>query len=137
VSVHQYYTIFQLSPLCRYQPYDKNAHRPLEFLVTAPSGLAAAILNCHQRGIALDSSWRHKNQNVAPLSLLTTVDESNKMVPGKLSSLMSRPYLTSDCSVFLVLAAITSDVRASTLVDVLEQTKQAVEKVAAKFKGKL
>ena len=34
-------------------------------------------------GIALDSSWRHKNEHVAPLTFLVTLDSHMKMIPGE------------------------------------------------------
>lgn len=52
------------------------------FICTAPSALEAAIM-WSENGIAMDSSWRHKNENVAPLTFITTLDQYNKMIPGK------------------------------------------------------
>lgn len=53
------------------------------FVATAPWALDAAILWAEHGGIFLDSSWRHKNENVAPLTFLVTVDDKNKMIPSK------------------------------------------------------
>lgn len=54
----------------------------LMFVCTAPSALESAIM-WKQNGIAMDSSWRHKNENVAPLTFIVTLDDHNKMIPSK------------------------------------------------------
>ncbi|KAF8293057.1 hypothetical protein DL93DRAFT_2174074 [Clavulina sp. PMI_390] len=63
------------------QDYDPEENQPLMFICTAPSALQAGIMWGDKNGIAIDSSWRHKNENVAPLTFMTTVDDSNRMIP--------------------------------------------------------
>lgn len=47
-----------------------------------------SIMNAPDRGLAVDSSHRNKNENRAPVTLVTTVDESGHMVPGQSISLV-------------------------------------------------
>lgn len=65
-----------------YQEYDEEEEEPLIFICTAPSALEAAIM-WQANGIALDSSWRHKNEHVAPLTFLVTLDSQMKMIPSE------------------------------------------------------
>jgi len=67
----------------RYQPYDETEEQPLFFVVASQESLHAAIMWSSYGGVCLDSSWRHKNENVAPLTFLVTVDTNHKMVPSK------------------------------------------------------
>jgi hypothetical protein len=71
-----------------YQPHDPNAHTPTELLCAASDAysLDSLILHSYERGVGLDSSWRHLNDNFAPLTLITTVTERSRMVPGRSSS---------------------------------------------------
>lgn len=41
------------------------------------------MLYGRNNGIAIDSSWRHKNENRAPLTLMVTVDNQEHMLPGE------------------------------------------------------
>lgn len=65
-----------------YQGYDEERQEPLIFICTAPSAMNAAIM-WQANGIALDSSWRHKNEHVAPLTFLVTLDNQMKMIPSE------------------------------------------------------
>jgi hypothetical protein len=49
----------------------------------------SAILHCAKRGLGFDSSHRHKNENFAPVTLLTTVDDYGHMVPGMSTNMSS------------------------------------------------
>lgn len=69
----------------RYQPYDELEEQPLLFIVASQESLNAAIMWSYYGGVCLDSSWRHKNENVAPLTFLVTVDTNNKMIPSEYS----------------------------------------------------
>lgn len=40
-----------------------------------------AILNTRRRGVGFDSSHRNKNENFAPVTLLTTTNEFGRMLP--------------------------------------------------------
>ena len=53
------------------------------FIVASQESLNAAIMWASYGGICLDSSWRHKNENVTPLTFLVTVDTNNKMIPSE------------------------------------------------------
>ena len=46
------------------------------------SALHNAIMHSGERGLGLDSSWRHKNEDRCPLTALVTVDEKHHMLPG-------------------------------------------------------
>ena len=54
----------------------------LKFTVTEDSGLDAVILNGVEHGAALDSSHRNKNENVAPVTFITTTNANYCMEPG-------------------------------------------------------
>lgn len=62
-------------------------HKPLNdaqaFLagIASTNAIDSAILNIHN-GIALDSSWRRLNHNGCPLTLVTTTNERQRMVPS-------------------------------------------------------
>ena len=49
----------------------------------------SAILHTGVRGVGFDSSHRNKNENFAPVTLLTTVDDLGHMVPSKLCVMCS------------------------------------------------
>jgi hypothetical protein len=63
----------------RYQDFDEDEDLPLLFICSSPASLQAAIMWYHN---AIDSPWRHKNENVAPLTFITTLDDYNKMISG-------------------------------------------------------
>jgi hypothetical protein len=85
-------------------------------------------------GICLDSSWRHKNENVAPLTFLVTVDSNNKMIPGKFTISYTKSHNSRLHPP--VSAMISSNVQESTLQTFLEVTKSAVESQAHAIQGK-
>jgi hypothetical protein len=53
-------------------------------LMASDSAIECALSHSSERGIALDSSWRHLNQNGCPLTLVTVVDGNEHMQPDKL-----------------------------------------------------
>ncbi len=44
--------------------------------------LDSLIMYALKNGIGLDSCWRHKNENRAPMTMIITVDDHNHFVPG-------------------------------------------------------
>ncbi|THU80695.1 hypothetical protein K435DRAFT_939190 [Dendrothele bispora CBS 962.96] len=65
------------------------------------------LLYGYVNGVGLDSSYRNKNENRAPITFLTTVDKYRRMLPG--------------------------DVKAETLVKFLEEVKHLVEAMASQI----
>ena len=65
------------------------SHEPLSdgcsFKAAVTDGYAidGAILYSLENGIAMDSSWRHLNQNKCPVTLVTTVNSHHRMVPSE------------------------------------------------------
>jgi hypothetical protein len=59
-----------------------------------PSKFATGIKSVHAlqsillwafiNGTGLDSCWRHKNENRAPVTFITTIDQNNRILPGML-----------------------------------------------------
>ncbi|EIW66398.1 hypothetical protein TREMEDRAFT_65685 [Tremella mesenterica DSM 1558] len=50
-------------------------------VISPKHALQTAIRHAHERGLAMDSSWRNKNAIRCPVTFLTTVNEHNHMVP--------------------------------------------------------
>nr|GAT45044.1 predicted protein [Mycena chlorophos] len=100
---------------------DKIFHyTPANETTTPPSGFATGIktdhslqsllLWGHQNGIGLDSCWRNKNENRAPVTFVTTIDHNRRMLPGPVY--------------------ISANITAETLKSFLRQVKQLVELMA-------
>jgi hypothetical protein len=70
-----------------YSPYAPDSEKPTKLCVavTDTFSLDSAIKNSLDLGCGLDSSYRHKCENFAPLTLVTTLNEQNHMVPGMCS----------------------------------------------------
>ena len=69
-----------------YTPHDFEQNDALsEFTVGLSDdfSLDTLILNGGERGWALDSSWRNKNENRAAVTFLIGVDENMHAMPGK------------------------------------------------------
>jgi hypothetical protein len=68
----------------RYSPHNPQGVPPTELQCagTDSFSLESILLHSYERGVGLDSSWRHLNENFAPLTLITTVTERSRMVPG-------------------------------------------------------
>jgi hypothetical protein len=65
---------------------------PSKFAIGIKSihALQSLLLWAFINGIGLDSCWRHKNENRAPVTFITTIDQNNRMLPGIRYSL---PYI--------------------------------------------
>ncbi|KAJ7121118.1 hypothetical protein C8R44DRAFT_736802 [Mycena epipterygia] len=95
-------------------------YRPVDMSTNPPSRFATGIKSVHAvqsillwafvNGIGLDSCWRHKNENRAPVTFITTIDQNNRMLPGPV-------YLSAN-------------VTAETLETFLREVKDLVESMA-------
>jgi hypothetical protein len=47
-----------------------------------PYGTQSMLLWAGKHGIGHDATYRHMNENRAPLTIMITVDGENRMVPG-------------------------------------------------------
>ncbi|TFK84165.1 hypothetical protein K466DRAFT_497090 [Polyporus arcularius HHB13444] len=68
-----------------YVPHDNDlpdALSPFMVAITDEFSMDSLILHGSERGWALDSSWRNKNENRAAVTLLIAVDEQYHAVPG-------------------------------------------------------
>lgn len=76
--------------VCSYTPHAPKANPPtkLAFASSDSFSLDSAILHTRKHGAGLDSSWRHKNENYAPLTLFITVNKLGRMVPSEFKSHM-------------------------------------------------
>lgn len=59
----------------------------LRWAATDQSALLAGVRFSQTRGIGLDSSWRNKNENCAPMTIIVTTNEESHLLPGKLAIL--------------------------------------------------
>lgn len=69
-----------------YTPFDpKEPHAQSSFscAFTDDFSLESLILHSRTNGCAMDSSYRNKNENRAPMTLLITVNAHQHMLPGK------------------------------------------------------
>ncbi|KAJ7270794.1 hypothetical protein C8J57DRAFT_292398 [Mycena rebaudengoi] len=90
------------------------AHDPPRNFATGihnPFGTQVMILHGSKNGIGHDSTYRHMNENRAPLTIMITVDELGRMVPG--------------------FAYLSGDLTTETQITFLQETKALVEKMAA------
>jgi hypothetical protein len=82
--------------LCSFQPYrakTENSQRSeLQCVAADEFSLDSAILHSLERGVGLDSTWRHICQNFTPLTLVNTATEYNRMVPGEESLKWAHVY---------------------------------------------
>jgi len=67
-----------------YTPPDYDTNPPSKFAtgIQHPFALQVLLRYSRQNGVGLDSSYRHKNENRAPVTFLTTIDENSHMLPG-------------------------------------------------------
>jgi hypothetical protein len=65
---------------------------PSKFAIGIKSihALQSHLLWAFINGIGLDSCWRHNNENRAPVTFITRIDQNNRMLPGNRYSL---PYI--------------------------------------------
>jgi hypothetical protein len=90
-----------------------------------------------ENGIALDSSWRHKNEHVAPLTFLVTLDSHMKMIPSKCDYIGNSSWLAKFKCKFTVAAMISSNIQEMTLTRFLQKVKVAVTDHAQLICGKV
>ena len=69
-----------------YCPVNMETDPPSNFAtgIQHPFAVQAILRWSLQNGVGLDSSYRHKNENRAPVTFLTTIDQNSHMVPGKI-----------------------------------------------------
>ncbi|KAF7965873.1 hypothetical protein HWV62_41176 [Athelia sp. TMB] len=67
-----------------YLPHAPNADVPSKLTCASSDDWSkdSAILHSCRNGVGFDSAHRHKNENFAPVTLLTTVDSNGRMVPS-------------------------------------------------------
>lgn len=98
-----------------------------------PYAVQSLLLWARKEGLGLDSTWRHMNENRAPVTFVTTVDENGRMVPGglvipHLSAIHLPPIFLEIGPVY-----ISSDVTADTMALFLQDIKLLVEAEAEKL----
>lgn len=67
----------------------------LKWAATDKSALLAAVQYSQHRGIAIDSSWRHKNENAAPLTFIVTTNSAQHVRPSRSSSFPCGKHVSS------------------------------------------
>lgn len=74
-----------LTGTSRYSPHAPTASPPSRLGCAASDNWSkdSAILHSLKRGVGFDSSHRNKNENFAPVTILTTVNDSGRMVPSE------------------------------------------------------
>ncbi|KZV90368.1 hypothetical protein EXIGLDRAFT_837845 [Exidia glandulosa HHB12029] len=97
-----------------FERHDPSARPPKKFSVAIADAyeLETLMLFAEENGICLDSSWRHKNENRAPLTMLATVNNEAHFVPGA--------------------AYLSENAQAETIAAFLSGTKDRVEKYCQK-----
>ncbi|KAJ7064679.1 hypothetical protein C8F01DRAFT_1127692 [Mycena amicta] len=67
-----------------YIPADMSTTPPSKSVtgIKSAHSIQSILLWSHINGVGLDSSYRHKNENRAPVTFLTTVDQNDRMLPG-------------------------------------------------------
>jgi hypothetical protein len=70
---------------CSYSPHAPQATPPTRLACAVSDNWSkdSAILHARSSGVGFDSSHRNKNENFAPVTILTTVNDSGRMVPSK------------------------------------------------------
>ncbi|KAJ7178697.1 hypothetical protein C8R43DRAFT_1118068 [Mycena crocata] len=107
----------ELNPdrIFRYTEPDYSTDPPRNFStgIHHQYGTQAMLLWAWLHGIGLDSTYRHMNENRAPLTIMITLDSQGTMVPG--------------------FAYLSSDTTTESQVHFLQDTKRLVEEMAAKL----
>ncbi|KAJ6503095.1 hypothetical protein DFH09DRAFT_942314, partial [Mycena vulgaris] len=95
-----------------FRPVDESTNPPSRFAtgIKTPHAIQSILLWAFLHGLGFDSCWRHKNENRAPVTFITTIDQNGRMLPG--------PVL------------ISANVTAETLEEFLRQVKDLVEQMA-------
>ncbi|KAJ7507648.1 hypothetical protein B0H11DRAFT_1902725 [Mycena galericulata] len=101
--------------------FQKSSYSPPNYLTDPPTefatgihheyGTQAMLLGAWKHGVGHDSTYRHMNENRAPLTIMITLDEEGRMVPGF-------AYLSGDTTI-------------ETQATFLAEAKNLVEKMAA------
>jgi hypothetical protein len=84
VCLFDWSTLLPLTTPCSYTPPNYNTDPPSEFAtgIHHPYGTQVMILHSQRRGVGHDTTYRNMNENRAPLTIMITVDEDSRMVPG-------------------------------------------------------
>ncbi|KIM71459.1 hypothetical protein PILCRDRAFT_17058 [Piloderma croceum F 1598] len=92
-----------------YSPHAPQATPPTRLACAVSDNWSkdSAILHARSSGVGFDSSHRNKNENFAPVTILTTVNDSGHMVP--------------------IAVSISEDIQTATLVQFLKDTKVVIE----------
>ncbi|KZP15732.1 hypothetical protein FIBSPDRAFT_958571 [Athelia psychrophila] len=99
----------------RFDPPDMSTDPPSGFAtgIKHPYAVQSLLLWARKEGLGLDSTWRHMNENRAPVTFVTTVDDNGRMVPGPV-------YISSD---------VTADTMALFLQDIKLLVEAEAEKI--------
>ncbi|KAJ7454880.1 hypothetical protein FB451DRAFT_1184708 [Mycena latifolia] len=100
-----------MDPL-NFRPVDMSTNPLSKFATGIKSihALQSLLLWAFVNGIGLDSCWRHKNENCAPVTFITTVDQNKRMLPGPVY--------------------ISANITAETLQVFLQEVKGLIEQMA-------
>ncbi|KZP10623.1 hypothetical protein FIBSPDRAFT_757936, partial [Athelia psychrophila] len=100
-----------------FDPPDMSTDPPSGFAtgIKHPYAVQSLLLWARKEGLGLDSTWRHMNENRAPVTFVTTVDDNGRMVPGPV-------YISSD---------VTADTMALFLQDIKLLVEAEAEKIVA------
>lgn len=104
------------------------------------SALLAAVQHSQDRGIAIDSSWRHKNENAAPLTFIVTTNSAQHVRPSERRASNIPPLqavANTGPASCLVAAMLSEDIQTETLTEYLRETKKKVEAYADNLAGAL
>lgn len=55
----------------------------LECVISPPFGLETAIRHSMERGLYMDSSWRNKNAQKCPVTIVATINQYHRMIPSR------------------------------------------------------
>lgn len=102
ICVYSYSRRISTDTRKRFQKHDPTATPPTKFgiAMTDDFAMESLILHANSMGCALDSSWRHKNENRAPLTFLMTINNQLHCVPGLFlySSLITSHIVCRSCT---------------------------------------
>ncbi|KZP10645.1 hypothetical protein FIBSPDRAFT_962953 [Athelia psychrophila] len=92
----------------RFDPPDMSTNPPSGFAtgIKARYALQALLLYARRYGVGLDSTWRHMNENRAPVTFVTTLDSEEHMVPGPV-------YISSDVTADTIILYLSKSSRTS------------------------
>ncbi|KAF7334731.1 hypothetical protein MSAN_02371400 [Mycena sanguinolenta] len=97
----------------RYTPpdYDQDPPRDFSTGIHHPYGTQSMLLWSSDQGVGHNATYRHMNENRAPLTIMITTDKDGRMVPG--------------------FAYLSSDTTTETQIIFLEEAKRLVEQMAS------